>query len=50
MSKLTDDKLNHLSRLLIKLESDFLKELSKPKIDLKKIAGFSEYNMALILS
>tara|TARA_B100001758_G_scaffold247418_1_gene265160 strand:+ start:607 stop:1350 length:744 start_codon:yes stop_codon:yes gene_type:complete len=37
MSKLTDDKLNDLSRLLIKLESDFLKELSKPKIDLKKI-------------
>ena len=37
MSKLTNDKLNDLSRLLIKLESDFLKELSKPKIDLKKI-------------
>jgi len=37
MSKLSDEKLKDFSNLIIKLETDFLDELSKSKIDLKKI-------------
>ena len=37
MSKLSDEKLEDFSNLIIKLETDFLDELSKSTIDLKKI-------------
>ena len=37
MSKLSDEKLKDFSNLIIKLETVFLDELSKSKIDLKKI-------------
>tara|TARA_X000001036_G_scaffold160855_1_gene152552 strand:+ start:1954 stop:2697 length:744 start_codon:yes stop_codon:yes gene_type:complete len=37
MSKLSDEKLENFSNLIIKLETDFLDELSKSTIDLKKI-------------
>ncbi len=37
MSKLSDEKLKDFSKLIIKLETVFLDELSKSKIDLKKI-------------
>jgi hypothetical protein len=42
MSKLTEEKLKELSSLIKKLENDFLKELSKPEIDLKKIDSNTE--------
>ena len=42
MSKLTEEKLKELSNLTKKLEDDFLKELSKPEIDLKKIDSNTE--------
>jgi len=42
MSKLTDDMLNEFSLLMNKLESEFLKELSKPDINLKKIDNNTE--------
>ena len=42
MSKLTDDMFNEFSLLMNKLESEFLKELSKPDINLKKIDNNTE--------
>ena len=42
MSKLSEDKLKDLSNLIRKLENDFLKELSKPEIDLEKIDSNTE--------
>ena len=42
MSKLTDEKLKELSLLTNKLENDFLKELSRPNINLKKIDNNTE--------
>ena len=42
MSKLTDEKFKELSILTNKLENDFLKELSRPDINLKKIDSNTE--------
>ena len=42
MSKLSDEKLKDFSSIIKKLEDDFLKELSKPKIDLEKIDANTE--------
>ena len=42
MSKLTDEKLKELSMLTNKLENIFLKELSRPDINLKKIDNNTE--------
>jgi hypothetical protein len=42
MSKLSDDKFKELNLLMNKLENEFLEELSRPKINLKKIDGNTE--------